>query len=410
MPRKCVVFGCRSGYASEQSNTSLSFFRFPKDHQRLQEWISSLPNRFPVGFKPSIHQVICSLHWPDNFETTPCRGNRNGIPKYPPSIFPNIPPSCVPSSSTSGDSRRRRTHSKNLFAERRSVKEDELPFFRELDRLPALLSVADLCSRFPNLVVFEDNLHNLVLLSKERIGPIYSFQVTLSNDGILRTCYLKTKLITIPFLERSKLLFWSTLEAVVNHLTVTTSDSSSSIFIENEIARSNRNKVGERKYTNDDLLFAFELLSRSRSAYAYMSRYMTLPSERLLRHITSGVNAVEDVRFLKTVIDSLAPQKRACVVQIDEVYLRVETNYRNGSFFGFADNGRPARTLLYFLLKFEMGGPIIPYKYYPIFSLNATTMYSNYKEIRKTVLESGSQILAVVTDKIVVSINGFWKL
>ena len=400
MPRKCVVYGCRSGYASEKNASKLSFYRFPKDHQRLQEWLSSLPNRFPVGFQPSVHQVICSLHWPDNFEKTSCRGNKNGIPKYPPSIFPNIPPSCVPSSSCSisGDSRRRRAAASNLFAEHRSIKEDELPLFREIDRLPALLSVSDLCSRFPNLVVFEDSLQNLVLLSKERIGPIYSFQVTLSKEGILRSCYLKTSLITIPFLERSKLLFWSTLEAVLNHLTVTKNDRPSSIFIENEIARTNRKKVGERKYTNDDLLFAFELLSRSRSAYAFMSRYMSLPSERLLRHITSGVNAVEDIRYLKTIIDSLPAQKRACVVQIDEVYLRVETNYRNGSFFGFADDGRPARTLLYFLLKFEMGGPIIPYKYYPIFTLNATTMFSYYKEIRNTVLESGSQILAVVTD------------
>jgi len=87
-----------------------------------------------------------------------------------------------------------------------------------------------------------------------------------------------------------------------------------------------------------------------------------------------------------------------CVIQIDEVYLRIENNYRNGSFFGFADDGKPAKTLLYFLLKFEMGGPIIPYKYYPISVLNATKMFCYYKEVRNTILESGGQVIAVVTD------------
>lgn len=129
-----------------------------------------------------------------------------------------------------------------------------------------------------------------------------------------------------------------------------------------------------------------------------MSRFICLPSVRLLRHITSGVNAIDDIRFLKTILDSLAPQNRLCIIQIDEVYLRIESNYRNGSFFGFAADGRPARTLLYFLIKFEMGGPIIPYKYYPISILDANKMFSYYKEIRNSIIESGGQVVAVVTD------------
>ena len=98
----------------------------------------------------------------------------------------------------------------------------------------------------------------------------------------------------------------------------------------------------------------------------------------------------------------LPPQNRLSVIQIDEFYLRVETNYRNGSVFGFADDRRPARTLLYyilyFLLKFETGGPIIPYKYCPIFTLNARTMFSYYKGVRDTIFESGGHVLAVITD------------
>ena len=202
MPRKCVVFGCKSGYAScEKTNLGLRFFRFPKD-ERLKDWISSLPNRFPVGFTPSNNQVICSLHWPPDFETIRCSGNKNGVPKYPPSIFPHVPPSCVPSASKST---RRRTENRNLFAEHRSVQEDELPIFHELDRLPEMLTVADLRGRFQSLIVFEDDLCDLVLLSKVRCGPIYSFQVILTNDGVLKSCYMKTDLVKIPFLQRSKL-------------------------------------------------------------------------------------------------------------------------------------------------------------------------------------------------------------
>ena len=112
------------------------------------------------------------------------------------------------------------------------MQEDELPIFRELDRLPEMLTVSDLCGRFKSLIVFADDSSNLVLLSKVRCGPIFSFQVILTNDGILQSCYMKTDLVKIPYLQRSKLSSWSSLEAVINYLTLTENDSFSVAFIE----------------------------------------------------------------------------------------------------------------------------------------------------------------------------------
>ena len=201
------------------------------------------------------------------------------------------------------------------------------------------------------------------------------------------------------FLRHKQLRYWSEQEAILHYLE---NYDRTPNFIEQEIAKSARKYVnvsgGERIYSNEDILFAFELISRSRSAYDFLSTYLKLPSTRLLRKFTAKIDSVEDTAFLKNIISSLEPKQRRCVVQIDEVYLRMETSYRGGEFYGFASSGKPAKTLLYFLLKFEFGGPILPFKYFPIATLNADDLMMYYTETRHVINESGGTVIAVITD------------
>ena len=82
-----------------------------------------------------------------------------------------------------------------------------------------------------------------------------------------------------------------------------------------------------RQYSNDDMLFAIELMSRSRSAYSYLTDYITLPSFRLLRSVTSGINTVSDSDYIEGIVGSLKENQRKCIIEMDEVYLRDEIDY-----------------------------------------------------------------------------------
>ena len=399
MPRKCTVYACRSGYNSAQSTElKIKFYRFPKDDDDLQKWIKNLPNRFPSNFLPSNNQVVCSLHWPENFPTKPCPGTRDGVPAVPPTIFPNVPTSCIPTPSST------RPKKPKLSAQVRSTKPDELSKFKELDRLPACLSLAELSSKFPSVVVFEapreDHFpSNFVILSKIYQGPYFLFKLVMTPAAVMRECYFKTELVTIPFLRKKQLHSWSQLEAILHYLENYERPLN---FIEQEIAKRRRKYAnvsgGELIYSNEDILFAFELISRSRSAYDFLSTYLKLPCTRLLRRFTAKIDSIEDSAFLKNIISSLEPKQRRCVVQIDEVYLRTEISYRGGEFYGFASNGKPAKTLLYFLLKFEFGGPILPFKYFPIATLTADDLMMYYTDTRHVIKESGGTVIAVITD------------
>jgi hypothetical protein len=89
MPRKCSVFGCRTNYSNAERGT---VYAFPSDEAERNRWIAQLPNRDFI-WTPSVG--ICSKHWPSNF---PTRKAHNGIPlpAEPPTVFPNVPPSCIP--------------------------------------------------------------------------------------------------------------------------------------------------------------------------------------------------------------------------------------------------------------------------------------------------------------------------
>ena len=174
MGRKCIVFGCRSGY---KDGEHVPLYRFPTDSEECQSWLKSLPNKFPPGFIPSRNQCVCVLHWPSDFHCKPCAGNKNGVPLCPPSIFTCVPPSCIPSSTSSQSSYPRSKRTK-LTAKQRSQLPDQLPLFIINDQLPEVLTVEVLREHFPELIIYNSE-NNFILLSKDKDGPIFDHHITL---------------------------------------------------------------------------------------------------------------------------------------------------------------------------------------------------------------------------------------
>ena len=139
MPRKCSVYGCRTGYrrcfknGTPDSSTSLpvpyekvKVFGFPSSKEECHLWISALPNANLQPDKITKNMGICEKHWPENAPMQ-LRG-RHLCPSLPPSCFSSdIPKSSLPSAVPSP-----RSTSKSLSAAK-AVNIDETHDFIKLD-------------------------------------------------------------------------------------------------------------------------------------------------------------------------------------------------------------------------------------------------------------------------------------
>ena len=92
MVNRCGVLRCNGNYNSENK---VRVFKLPKSEADQQCWIDALLHENFV-IKPKTKTFyICKRHWPPGtqFVTTPGGFTR---PIDPPSIFTNVPSSCLP--------------------------------------------------------------------------------------------------------------------------------------------------------------------------------------------------------------------------------------------------------------------------------------------------------------------------
>ena len=89
MPFKCCVPLCKSNY--HLTETKISIYKFPKDPEGRKRWSDVVPR---ADFIVSDYTAVCRLHWPDDVPFITKYGKQR--PLNSPSIFKNIPPSCLP--------------------------------------------------------------------------------------------------------------------------------------------------------------------------------------------------------------------------------------------------------------------------------------------------------------------------
>lgn len=143
MVNKCCVPYCKSNYVSKkEENEKVSVYKFPNDEKDRNLWISAIPRQNLIVTK---HTVVCRLHWPETEEFISLRG-RNSRPKNPPSIFPNIPTSCLRSLPP-----KERPTTKSL-REQRVTSKDELAEFKEKDLLIFSSLLSEIPKRLQNIV------------------------------------------------------------------------------------------------------------------------------------------------------------------------------------------------------------------------------------------------------------------
>ena len=161
MLRKCCAYACRTNYDRKTNNTEdpgkkLSVNRLPTDTEERRKWMKAVPN---ANLTVNSNIVLCELHWPKKFETIKVRG-RKLRPKNPPSVWPRVPTSQIPTPLAS-----ERTTKRTSSAVRNS-KDDELNLF--------LLKDA---------VLFSVLKHELIIQRKKL--PQSIFAVALDNETAL---------------------------------------------------------------------------------------------------------------------------------------------------------------------------------------------------------------------------------
>lgn len=128
MGRKCSVFNCKVGFAG--NSEKFHVFQFPKDLNKRQLWLNSLPNKFNHPITENMG--VCRKHWPDDclFEKPP--RSKYEVPVSPPSVFPGCHNSNLRQTAPKAD---RNVEKRNLSLTKRNEQPDELDVYNQVDKI-----------------------------------------------------------------------------------------------------------------------------------------------------------------------------------------------------------------------------------------------------------------------------------
>lgn len=89
MVRKCSVIYCNGNYSKKDKRT---VYAFPKDASQLLKWKEAIPNMCCTSIVTEF-MGVCKDHWP--LDAPMISKSRYPSPGCPPSIFPDVPDSCL---------------------------------------------------------------------------------------------------------------------------------------------------------------------------------------------------------------------------------------------------------------------------------------------------------------------------
>ena len=413
MVNKCSCYGCRGNYKSDGQPYS-SLVKFPKDPEEREQWILAMPND-PNTLRPRSTIYICASHFDCEWKKTP-GGSR---PSQPPSVFPNVPKSClkqVPmkhrsTSTTSSDAREKKAH---LYA-------------KSLDRITDFDHFcSNIQKKFKSFTVYREN--NDFYMSKtnktgQKVILFYHFKhvdsifgpVFLNNvekDGMP----VSKKLL--PLQKNSYISLWSQVKALITSvdqhvfqisdyvqavLDIMTSmtdchDSPHLIFLMGQMKLFYKHPKG-RTYDTNTLIFAIQLHNLSHSAYQMVrnSGSIILPCVNFIKNMLS--KSIQD-NNLKDLFEKLKTEQRLVNVMFDEVKLTATLRFSGGHILGYAQNNDQllATHAMVIEIACHYGGPRYILRVIPCAKLSAVQLKDFLLEAMHTVTSVGGSIISVIGD------------
>ena len=143
MGKKCCVPLCNSNYDKTKKDllnneeNRASVYRFPKNEKEKELWVKAIPR---ANLVVKDDTVVCSKHWPPDASFTKVFGKLR--PVDAPSIFLNIPKSCIPALPS-----KPRPTSQSL-ASKRNILGDELEKFSQIDSLSYETLISDINDKY----------------------------------------------------------------------------------------------------------------------------------------------------------------------------------------------------------------------------------------------------------------------
>ncbi|XP_065652408.1 uncharacterized protein LOC136079802 [Hydra vulgaris] len=228
------------------TTTKISIYKFPKNLEERKRCSEAIPR---TGFIVTDYTAVFQLHWPNEVPFESKYGKQR--PLNPPSVFKNIPPSCLATPA----SKVRKTVTSSGF---RSILLDELNDFLKEDEL-IFDDIQSLLSDNNDVIVFKLNKKSLHIQSKMYKLGVPLFILVIFNDYSLlanhngTTCNISSLAVNKLKLIKTK----SALFEAVRFLKNKESSLQLNILFEHLNAMRKVN-VGEVLYTSDIICRAYE--------------------------------------------------------------------------------------------------------------------------------------------------------
>lgn len=308
------------------------------------------------------------------------------MPLNPPSLFPDIPASCIPATVP-------KERKSNSFADRNS-KPDELDEFLRRDMLNLDTCVGKITNDNPDIACYRAE-GEFRILSCARSGPVSAFAIFVVEETKQCSCYCGIKEVVVPFVKNGALTSVSQLNETINYLRQYELDDVRVDFVTRQIAL-----LSNRAYTPSDYAVALQLRSKSSSFYEDLRSYLTLPSSRTIRSLVKNTCDADDYKYVSQFFCALEDRQRICSLLLDEIHVKPCLQYQGAVVFGEAANnsGSVATSMLAAMLSCSFGGPKHCIRLIPVCKLTAEYVVTVIRECCELVEKSGGKIIAVISD------------
>ena len=186
--------------------------------------------------------------------------------------------------------------------------------------------------------------------------------------------------IFVPTLTKNritKMQSWSALEKTIRYLE--SCSASNNLDVIQQHIESISSTVGTRIYSPNMNMKVFQYFAT---------------------RITSKVSKVEDVPFLKRVLDTTEKNQKYCVLLHDEVYVKKMLLYCGGTVFGKAQNhtSKLAETVLGIMIICLQGRPSFISKIVPVSNLYTNYLHDQVVSSQTNIEQAGGIVTAIVCD------------
>ena len=144
----------------------------PQNNEDKKKWIAAIPRANLVVSK---YMALCRKYWPENATFVLVYGKQR--PKDPPSLFPDIPASCLRLARKNIS----RTTKRSLSSPRKRA-EDEIKIFLEQDKLDCGKIIDQAPEKFNCVTVYSHEVGSVSIQSKALIHGVPHFIIQIKND------------------------------------------------------------------------------------------------------------------------------------------------------------------------------------------------------------------------------------